>query len=117
MQAAPLREVERLGEIGLLTAPLPQQEGGLGLAMHPMSQGMLLRLLAAVGGGDLALGRLYEGHVNGLLMVMRYGTAEQVAHLAEDCRAGMLSGVWNTGARDVLRLHPEEGGSFRFERG
>ena len=117
LQAAPLREVERLGEIGLLTAPLPREHGGLGLGMEGRRQGMLLRVLAAVGGGDLALGRLYEGHVNGLLMVMRYGTHRQIERFAEDCRAGMLSGVWNTGGRDVLRLHPEEGGVFRFEGG
>ena len=115
LRDAPLREVERLGEIGLLTAPLPEEFGGLGLAMDPARQRVLLRLLAAIGGGDLALGRLYEGHVNGLLMVMRYGTSEQVEQLAADCQAGFLSGVWNTGEREVLKLHPEDGGTYRFE--
>ena len=115
LQAAPLRELERLREIGLLMAPLPREDGGLGLGMEARNQGTLLRLFAAVGGADLAIGRLYEGHVNGLLMVMRYGTREQVKRLARDCRAGMLSGVWNTGGEELLRLHPEDGGTFRFE--
>ena len=96
---APIEEIERLGEIGLLTAPLPRWAGGVGLGTEAGSQGVLLRVLAAIGGGDLALGRIYEGHVNGLLLTVRYGTEEQVRGLAEDCAAGMISGVWNTGAR------------------
>ncbi|RXH56781.1 SAM-dependent methyltransferase [Granulicella sibirica] len=115
LQAAPLREVERLGELGLLTAPLPRSEGGLALGVEPGSQGMLLRVLATVGGGDLALGRLYEGHVNGLLMVIRYGSPEQIKRLAEDCRRGMLSGVWNTGAKELMRIDPEGDGVFRYQ--
>ncbi len=115
LQAAPLREIERLGEIGLLTAPLPRRAGGVGLGTEAGSQRMLLRILAAVGGGDLALGRLYEGHVNGLLLVARYGTEEQLDTLGEACRAGMLSGVWNTGAQEKMRLWPEQDGGFRFE--
>ena len=115
LQAAPLREVERLGELGLLTAPLPRTEGGLALGVEPGSQGMLLRVLAAVGGGDLALGRLYEGHVNGLLMVIRYGSPKQVKRLGDDCRRGMLSGVWNTGAKELMRLDPEGNGVFRYQ--
>jgi hypothetical protein len=112
---APIEEIERLGEIGLLTAPLPRWAGGVGLGTEAGSQGMLLRVLAAIGGGDLALGRIYEGHVNGLLLTVRYGTEEQVRELAEDCAGGMISGVWNTGARELLRLHPADGGMFRFE--
>ena len=115
LQAAPLREIERLGEIGLLTAPLPRALGGLGVGTEPGGHRVMMRLLAVVGGGDLALGRLYEGHVNGLLMVMRYGTSDQAERLAADCRSGMLSGVWNTGGKEQLRLHPEQGGGFRFD--
>jgi alkylation response protein AidB-like acyl-CoA dehydrogenase len=112
--AAPKREIERCAEIGLLTAPLPVSEGGLGVGVDAGTQKTLMRILAALGGADLALGRIYEGHVNGLLLVQRYGSAEQVARLADDVRSGMISGVWNTGRPEVLELKAEKGG-FRFE--
>ena len=115
LQTAPLPEIERLAELGLLIAPLPRCEGGLALGVEPGSQKMLLRVLAAVGGGDLALGRLYEGHVNGLLMVIRYGSPEQVKRLAKDCRRGMLSGVWNTGVKELMRIDPEGDEVFRYD--
>ena len=99
LTAAPRRELERFAELGALCAPFPPALGGLGLGTAPGTQHALLRLLAIVGGADLALGRLYEGHVNGVLLVLTYGTAEQTRTLAEEVRGGMLSGVWNTGRR------------------
>ena len=114
LTAAPKREIERCAEIGLLTAPLPVDEGGLGLGVEPGSHGTLMQVLAAVGGADLALGRIYEGHVNGLLLVQRYGSAEQVKRLAADVRKGMISGVWNTGKPELLKLMAD-GEGFRFE--
>ena len=114
LTAAPKHDIERCAEIGLLTAPLPIAQGGLGLGIDSGTHLTLLRVLAALGGGDLVLGRIYEGHVNGILLVQRYGSAEQVARLAEDVRCGMISGVWNTGRPEVLRLVAEVD-SYRFE--
>lgn len=114
LQTAPKRELERCGELGLLAACLPVDDGGLGIGLEPGTQSMLLRLLSAVGGADLALGRLLEGHINGLLLVNKYGSAEQKHRLAEDVHNGMLSGVWNTGAPELLRLQPD-GPGYRFE--
>ena len=114
LRVAPSYELERCAAIGLLTAPLPVSEGGLGLGVDPGTHQTLLRVLAAVGGADLALGRIYEGHVNGLLLVQRYGSQSQVARLAEDVRGGLISGVWNTGRPQLLKLIPVEDG-FRFE--
>lgn len=114
LQAAPTRELERFAGLGLLTAPLARSLGGLGLGLEAGTHGTLLRLLAIVGGADLALGRIYEGHVNGLLLVQRYGTLEQQEELAEECRAGKLSGVWNTGTPEKMHLH-SHGEGFRYE--
>ena len=36
--------------------------------------GELLHLLSAVGRGDLSTGRIYEGHVNTLFLIDRFGT-------------------------------------------
>ncbi|CAN5475722.1 hypothetical protein BH10ACI4_BH10ACI4_26800 [soil metagenome] len=114
LNAAPLHELERIAEIGLLTAPLPISEGGLALGVAPGTHKFLLKILAAIGSADLALGRLYEGHVNGLLLVQRFGTEEQISRLAADVRSGMLSGVWNTGKAELLRLIPN-GESYQLE--
>ena len=113
LQEAPRRELRRCGEIGLLLAPFPAALGGVGLGVQPGTQRALLRILAAIGGADLALGRLVEGHINGLLLVLRYGTREQAAQLAEEVRNGALSGVWNTGRQELLKLNPDED-SFVF---
>ena len=114
LQTAPTREMERFARLGLLTAPLSRELGGLEIGLEPGTHGTLLRLLAIVGGADLALGRIYEGHVNGLLLVQRYGTRAQQQELAEDCRAGHLSGVWNTGTKDKMHLH-RHGDAFEYD--
>ena len=114
--AAPLDDLKCMAEMGLFTAPLPVTHGGLGLGLEAGSHITLLRILAAVGGGDLVLGRLYEGHVNALLQVAAYGTPQQIAAAAEDARGGLLFGVWNTGGREPLRL-TEANGVFTFQGG
>ena len=114
LNTAPLRELERFAALGVLMAPFPVALGGLGLGIDEGTHLPLLRLLAITGGADLALGRIFEGHVNGVLLVYRYGSAAQLETLAQDCGAGMLSGVWNTGGPEPLRLHPCEAG-YRFD--
>ena len=101
---APVLEVEEIGQLGLLTAPLPFELGGLGLGTEANGHLTLLRVLAAIGGGDLSLGRLYEGHVNALVLIAAYGSAAQKQRAARDAAEGKLFGVWNTGSRDLLRL-------------
>jgi alkylation response protein AidB-like acyl-CoA dehydrogenase len=56
----------------------------------------LLRTLQHIGRGNLAVGRVYEGHLNALLLIQQLGSAAQVARYAADARAGLLFGVWNT---------------------
>jgi alkylation response protein AidB-like acyl-CoA dehydrogenase len=110
---APLADLQSMLTLGLMTAPLPVAHGGLGLGTEPGGHLVLLRLLAAIGGGDLVLGRLYEGHVNGILLVATYGTQQQMSQAASDAHGGMLFGVWNTGAKDLLRLD-SSGGEYIF---
>lgn len=64
--------------------------------VEPEAIAGLLRLLADVGRGDLSAGRIYEGHVNALLLVQTYGSAEQKRRLGALAREGTLFGVWNT---------------------
>ncbi|MFN4088098.1 MAG: acyl-CoA dehydrogenase family protein [Alphaproteobacteria bacterium] len=58
----------------------------------------LLRLQAAVGRGDLGTGRIFEGHVNALDLIGRFGTAAHAADAYGDAAAGHLFAVWNTDA-------------------
>ena len=55
----------------------------------------LLRLLYTVGREDLPLGRLFEGHVDAVQIVARYGTAQQVRALSDAICGGAILGVWN----------------------
>ncbi|MCJ2063736.1 acyl-CoA/acyl-ACP dehydrogenase [Methylobacterium sp. J-088] len=91
----PAEDVADLGRLGLLAAPIPADEGGVGLGEEPDACG-LAAVLRLVGYGSLALGRIYEGHVNALQLVARYGTLSQRARLFADARDGHLFGVWNT---------------------
>ncbi len=109
-EGAPLAELAQMHELGLLAASLPSGEGGLGLGTEPGMHGHLLELLAIVGGANLPLGRLFEGHVNALILIWAYGTAGQQARAARDARAGLLFGVWNTGPSEALRLEAGHGG-------
>ncbi|MBY0294917.1 MAG: acyl-CoA/acyl-ACP dehydrogenase [Methylobacterium sp.] len=97
----PAEDVADLGRLGLLAAPVPSAEGGAGLG-EEQGAGILAEVLRLVGYGSLALGRLYEGHVNALHLVARYGDARQRRRLFADALDGHLFGVWNT--------EPPEGG-------
>lgn len=71
----------------------------------------LLRLLYRSGRDDLPLGRLFEGHVDALQIVMRYGTDEQRNGLRDAVAAGATLGVWNA---DLTGEPLELGGSCLF---
>src|SRR3984885_8010810 len=97
--AYPADDVAGLHEGSLLTAVLPVNNGGAGLSGVPLSES-----LRSIGSGSLPLGRLFEGHVNALELVLRYGERQQVDLVAAEARAGRLFGVWNTDDANDLRL-------------
>ncbi|WP_235514393.1 acyl-CoA dehydrogenase family protein [Deinococcus sp. Leaf326] len=104
----PAASFAALREAGLLTVTLTSEEGGLGLG----GGAGLLALLRRIGRESLPVARLYEGHLNALLLVARFGTPGQRARAAADARAGELFGVWNTEA--APGLHLEETGEGRW---
>lgn len=112
--AFPVEEFERVANSGLLRAPLPQRLGGLGLGEQGRWLPLLL-LLKTIGRGNLAVGRVYEGHVNALQLVLSYGTSEQIAAYAAEARAGHLFAVWNTEAGDGVQIVPLGKGRYRLE--
>ncbi len=91
----PTQEFGDLRAAGLLTAVLPAVLGGPDLG-HPAATDALLQVLRHIGRGNLAVGRLYEGHLNALLLIQEFGRPAQVARAAAEAHAGHLFGVWNT---------------------
>jgi len=105
--AYPAADIAALHEAGLLTAVLPQTHEGVGLSGLSLSES-----LRSIGSGSLPLGRLFEGHVNALELVLRHGNSEQVGLVAEEARAGKMFGVWNTDDSNGLRLIHRHGRSW-----
>ena len=97
--AYPTADVAALHESGLITAVLPPEFGGSGLSGSSLSE-----VLQSIGSGSLPLGRLFEGHVNAIELVLRYGDRDQVELLAREAREGKMFGVWNTDDSNNLRL-------------
>lgn len=73
---------------------------GLADPVTPDALIALLRLLHAVGRHDLPLGRLFEGHIDALQLVTRYGTPAQRAGIEAAVRDGAAFGVWNADLPD-----------------
>jgi alkylation response protein AidB-like acyl-CoA dehydrogenase len=97
--AYPSAEIGSLHRAGLLTAPLTAGSGGAELCGVELAA-----VLRRIGSGSLPLGRLYEGHVNALLLIARYGRPDQVDRAAIEAGGGQLFGVWNTDNAEGLKL-------------
>ena len=110
----PSQEFDWLHETGLLMAVLPPALGGAGLHT-PAATASLLELLRHIGRGNLAVGRLYEGHLNALLLLQLFARPEQVSRATAAARAGHLFGVWNTeDPAEGVRLEPLPDGRYRL---
>jgi len=103
--AFPDADIAELRRAGLLAAPLPREDGGAELSATELCE-----MLRRIGSGSLALGRLYEGHVNALGLVQRFGTSTQRVRIAAEARQGQLFGVWNTDDAAGLRLVEDASG-------
>ncbi len=72
-----------------------------------------LGALRRAGYTDLSMGRIYEGHVNALQLIARFGNATQRDTVFEDVRRGRLFGVWNTQDDAPVRI-VADGARFRL---
>ena len=75
-----------------------------------------LPVLSAIGSASLTVGRLFEGHLNAVKLVARYGDGDAAAVLAGEVAAGRISGVWNAERGDGLRAVRIRGG-YRLSGG
>ena len=111
----PTKAFEQLADAGLLTATLQPDLGGCGLGFQSGQMGLLLQVLKQIGRGNLSVGRVFEGHVNGLQLVQTFGTPQQIRAFAKDAKQGRSFGVWNAEATDGVKLQPLEKGRYRIE--
>lgn len=100
----PAEEVAALATAGLLVAPLPPGAGGVGLGTAPGGARACADVLRLIGRASLVLGRLYEGHVNALRLVLRHADAATRDESAAAAHAGVLFAVWNTDPPDAAPL-------------
>ncbi|MBW4093463.1 MAG: acyl-CoA dehydrogenase [Proteobacteria bacterium] len=70
------------------------EPAGLGLGTTAPGTDGIATLLRALGRASLALGRVYEGHVNALRLIDRYATPAQRDAAARDARDGHLFAIW-----------------------
>jgi alkylation response protein AidB-like acyl-CoA dehydrogenase len=92
----PRIELDDLRAAGAFSAVVPQRLGGLGLGTEPSGALGAFELLRLIGRGSLAVGRIFEGHMNALRLISLYGREEQLRRAADDTRAGHLFSIWNT---------------------
>jgi alkylation response protein AidB-like acyl-CoA dehydrogenase len=94
--AFPSQDVAVLGRIGLLRAFAPTASGGYAFHDRREYVDALFDCLRLVGRANLSLGRIFEGHVNAVFLIDRYGDDGGCARLTTALAAGKLFGVWNT---------------------
>mgnify|MGYP002780324282 CR=1 FL=1 len=114
--AFPVDEFRLLAEAGFLRAPLRPALGGCGLGIEASTTEALLRLLKHIGRGNLAIGRVYEGHVNALQLIQTFGTEAQIERYGREAREQhKLFGVWNAEDSEGLTIVPLGEGRYRLE--
>jgi alkylation response protein AidB-like acyl-CoA dehydrogenase len=91
---------------GLAMAPFPKEFGGADLC-EPNRYQDLCSILRLLGSAELSIARLFEGHVNAVSLVARYGSLGQMRAFSERIAMGGLSAVW--GADDAKGLHVIDG--------
>lgn len=109
--ALPLADIDTLARVGLLQiAPCAADRE---LARDAETLG---RVLSAIGGASLTVGRLFEGHVNAVRLIDEYGDARARDIRDGEIAAGRLMAVWNAEAGDGPCLERVSGGWSVFGR-
>ena len=111
----PSEPLRLLTDAGLLAISLPASLGGSGVGLAGEGRAELLSVLREVGRGNLPLGRLYEGHVNALLLLHTFSSPRQMSSVAKDVlHRGYAFGVWNTGPPGSPQIIPTAAGRYRM---
>ena len=109
--AFPEQAFSWLREARLLDVTLPNEP----LAFEQDSTARQLQLLKLIGKGNLSVGRIYEGHINALLLIHLFGTPAQQERWYADAQHGQhLFGVWNTQAHDGITIVAQGNGHYEL---
>ncbi|MFN3473035.1 MAG: acyl-CoA dehydrogenase family protein [Blastomonas sp.] len=92
----PANSIALIVRAGLHQTFAPVASGGQPFGGEPERHLAMLDVLRIVGRADLSVGRLYEGHVNAMLLFGWYGTPAQLNTLKRSLAAGAIYGVWAT---------------------
>lgn len=106
----PVEDIHCLRKAGLLQAVLPILLGGLGIGTEPAQATIAAEILQGLGEASIAIGRIYEGHLNAVRLVMRLANPAQRLAAALNVRAGQLHAVWVTDGAEPLRYCPTANG-------
>lgn len=108
----PAESLRALANGGLHRRFAPPTAGGQPFDGEQARYGALKDALRMVGKGDLSVGRLFEGHVNALLLFGWYGSPDQLCWLGTMLDRGAWFGVWATEPQPGVVLD-EEGSCLR----
>lgn len=95
---------------GLLKIVLP----GELLDFNKASTKGLLHLLKNVGGANLSVGRIYEGHINALQLVHAFGTELQKSEWYAAAASNKLFGVWNSENGNGVTITLQPNGKYKL---
>jgi len=100
----PIESLNLLRNVGLHRTFAPEKAGGEVFANRHHQYTCMLSVLRIVGRGDLSVGRIYEGHVNAMLLFAWFGTPDQHSILHQKLSTGAFYGVWATEPSPGVRL-------------
>lgn len=84
-----------LQSTSLMMLNVPSEYGGLSIS-HKSKNTYILNILRRMGSCDLSVGRIYEGHINAMLLIAKYGTEEQKTTYFSQAKNGTFFGIWNS---------------------
>ncbi|HSJ77870.1 MAG TPA: acyl-CoA dehydrogenase family protein, partial [Erythrobacter sp.] len=104
----PAESLALLAESGLHCRFAPTEAGGERFASEEARNAAMMAALGEVGAGDLSVGRLYEGHINALLLFDWYASPGQLEWLRAQLKQKTWFGVWASEPLPGVRI---EGGA------
>ena len=91
----PAKFLNRIQSSELMVMNVP--EIYVGLKNHYTESDIsILDILKKIGQQDLSVGRIFEGHLNAMLLIGKYGTESQKHKYFSQAKDGILFGIWNS---------------------
>ncbi|MGB7392839.1 MAG: acyl-CoA dehydrogenase family protein [Pricia sp.] len=110
----PLKGLKYLASTGLTGLSVPTEYGGFGAGIEHNST-QLLEKLKEFGAYDLSLGRIFEGHINAMLLVSRFGSESQKSKYFIEAIDGKLFGIWNSELPSERLRFEQNGETYVFQ--